>query len=63
MSEIFVITSKKLADPSGAMLPTSDTILCCGQCIGGSWSTAARIVRPVPSARTIGAGERRIRSR
>ena len=51
-----VSVSKKLAEPSGAMLPTSETSWCWGSPSARIWSTAARSVRPVPIAMMIGVG-------
>ena len=54
--------SKKLAEPSAEMLPTSDTIWWFGQSIGDTRSTAARTARPVPSATIVGFSVRSVAS-
>ena len=52
--------SKKLAEPSAEMFPTSDTIWWFGQSIGDTRSTAARTALPVPSATIVGFSVRNV---
>ena len=54
--------SNGLAEPSGEIVPTSETSRCNGQDIEGTRSMLARIERPVPSAMTSDFRERSQRS-